>query len=76
MQRIINDLSGEKRELIDRIEKLESSKNRVEKILKQSVGNKNSMRRTNANGAPLEDEVFDELAVLMKRIEFLEDQSE
>lgn len=66
-------LRAEKQQLMDKIEKLEASKTRVERILKQSMGNKSSLRKTGGNEP---DDLYEELGVLMKRIEFLEQQSE
>ncbi|CDW77663.1 UNKNOWN [Stylonychia lemnae] len=75
LQTLIQQLNNEKRELQDKIEKLESSKQRVERILRQSVGHRGSMRKT--NGTDIDsNEIIDELAVVLKRIEFLEQQSE
>jgi hypothetical protein len=68
---MIQDLNNEKRGLIEKLDKLESSKLRVEKILKQSTSARGSLRKTQG-AAALEEELYDELAVLMKRIEFLE----
>eukprot|EP00347_Sterkiella_histriomuscorum_P002106 403369452 len=80
LQSIVNQLTSQNRDLLGKNEKLESSKQRMERILKQNVGNsiRNTLRKTQ-NGAENVDnniELFDELAVVMKRIEFLEQQSE
>ena len=73
---MIQDLNNEKRGLLEKLDKLETSKLRVEKILKQSTNARGSFRKTQGGAAALEEELYDELAVLMKRIEFLEQQSE
>ena len=56
-------MQEEKRELLDKVDKLEQGKARMEKILKKNINNKQD---------PLKTELQEELGVLMKRIEFLE----
>ncbi len=40
------------------------------------MGSKSSLRKTNGTGEFDNNDIIDELGILMKRIEFLEDQSE
>ena len=61
------DLQAERRELLERIERLESGKQRMERILKQNLAQK---------GKEPNSELVEELGVMMKRIEFLEQQSD
>ena len=61
------DLQAERRELLERIERLESGKQRMERILKQNLTQK---------GKDPNSELVEELGVMMKRIEFLEQQSD
>jgi len=61
------DLQAERRELLERIERLESGKQRMERILKQNLAQK---------GKDPNSELVEELGVMMKRIEFLEQQSD
>ena len=68
LQRVVFSLQAEKRELSDRIEKLEQGKLRMEKILKQSL---KSTTQANPNG-----ELLEEIAMITKRIEFMEHQSD
>jgi hypothetical protein len=56
-------MQEEKRELLNKVDKLEQGKARMEKILKKNMSNKQD---------PLKTELQEELGVLMKRIEFLE----
>lgn len=58
-------MQEEKRELLNKVDKLEQGKARMEKILKKNMNNKQD---------PLKTELQEELGVLMKRIEFLEQQ--
>ena len=64
---MVFDLQAERRELLDRIERLEQGKQRMERILKQNLAQK---------GKDPNAEVVEELGVLMKRIEFMEHQSD
>ena len=61
------DLQAERRELLERIERLESGKQRMERILKQNLAQK---------GKDPNSGLVEELGVMMKRIEFLEQQSD
>ena len=63
-------MKGERQQLLDKIEKLEASKARVEKIMKQTLGSKSSKKPGES------EDLMDELNVILRRIEFLEDQSE
>jgi seryl-tRNA synthetase len=64
---MVFDLQAERRELLERIERLESGKQRMERILKQNLAQK---------GKDPNSELVEELGVMMKRIEFLEQQSD
>jgi seryl-tRNA synthetase len=67
LQGMVFDLQAERRELLERIERLESGKQRMERILKQNLAQK---------GKDPNSELVEELGVMMKRIEFLEQQSD
>ena len=60
---MVFDLQAERKELADKVSKLEAGKDRMEKILKQTLGKKGSMDPT---------DLIDEIGILMKRIEYLE----
>ena len=64
---MVFDLQAERRELLERIERLESGKQRMERILKQNLAQK---------GKDPNSELVEGLGVMMKRIEFLEQQSD
>ncbi len=79
MQKVMSDLQYEKRQLQDKVDQLEAGKQRMERILKQNIGVKSTMKKTlGATGNTDIDssEFIDELSLLMKRIEFLEQQSD
>lgn len=67
LQRLVYDLQTERAQLQDKLDKLEQSKLRMERILKQTVGQKSQSNN---------QDLVEELTVMMKRIEFLEQQSE
>lgn len=66
LQRVVFTQQAEKRELLERIDKLEQGKLRMEKILKQNLKS-----QTNPNS-----ELLEEITLLSKRIEFMEVQSD
>jgi hypothetical protein len=64
LQKMVYDLQVERRGLIEKVEKLEQGKSRMERILKQNLTSKKE-------GGPSSD-VLEELGLLMKRLEYLE----
>jgi seryl-tRNA synthetase len=67
LQRLVFELQSEKRELQEKTEKLEQGKQRMERILKQTMAK--AAKDPNA-------ELVEELSVLSKRIEYMEAQSD
>ena len=64
---MVFELQSEKRELQEKTEKLEQGKQRMERILKQTMAK--AAKDPNA-------ELLEELSVLSKRIEYMESQSD
>ena len=66
---MVAELTDEKKALQERLEKVEHSKSRMERILKQNLGLKGTLKNDGSD-------ILDEVALIMKRIDYLEQQSE
>jgi hypothetical protein len=71
----LTEVQRQKESLEDRIEKLEASKQRMENILKQNLGMKNTLKKTMGSTGDSAD-LLDEVGLMIKRLEYLEQQSE